>query len=163
MKRKRKAHKGLIAVLSVILLLTGILLYGVINSRTVRVVYGTAPLKNLDYRLVGLKILYLSDLKISNDSEAGDAVALIRRLNELQPDILLIGGDISGDSLLNDLRVTLGIIQPEDVLAGKRAARDRFLLDMNEVSVKYGIYAVNGDGDLLLTQEERARSNIRFL
>lgn len=163
MKRKRKSHKGLIFVLSVILLLTGLILYGVINGRTVRVIYGTAPLRNLDYRLDGVRILYLSDLKISNESDAADAINLIRRLNELEPDILLIGGDISGDSLLNDLRVRLGIMKSEDVRNGKLAARDKFLLEMNDLSVKYGIYAVNGDGDLPLTQEERARSNIRFL
>ncbi|MBQ6646071.1 MAG: hypothetical protein IJM56_05250 [Clostridia bacterium] len=163
MKRKRKTHKGLLFILSVILLVTGILLYGVINSKTVRVVYGTATLKNLDYRLDGVKILYLSDLKISNGSEAADAVKLIKKLNALSPDLILLGGDISGDSLINDLRVRLGILRAEDVQRGKKEARDQFLLDMNEINAKYGIYAVLGDGDLPLTQEERARSNIRFL
>ena len=119
MKSKRKTHKGLIAVLTLILLLTVVLLYGVINARIVRVQYGTASLKNLDYRLDGIKILYLSDIKISNKTEAKDALKLVNRLNELEPDIILFGGDFIGDSLINDLRVKLGILSEEDVQNGK--------------------------------------------
>lgn len=77
-----------------LLLLTGILLCGVIKARTVRVVYGTASLKNLDYRLDGIKILYVSDLKISNGSDAEDALKLMKRLSQLEPDLILLGGDL---------------------------------------------------------------------
>ena len=147
----------------VVIILTGFSLYCVINARTVRVVYGTAALKNLDYRLDGVKILYISDLKISNDSDAEDALRLISRLNELKPDILLLGGDISGDSLINDLRVRLGIKTSDEVASERLGARDKFLLGMNELQVPYGIYAVNGDCDKPLSSEERARTNIRFL
>ena len=163
MKSKRKTHKGLIAVLTLILLLTVVLLYGVINARIVRVQYGTASLKNLDYRLDGIKILYLSDIKISNKTEAKDALKLVNRLNELEPDIILFGGDFIGDSLINDLRVKLGILSEEDVQNGKNAARDIFFSGMNEINPIYGIFAVNGDGDRPLSYAERARSNIRFL
>ena len=163
MKSKRKTHKGLTAVLIILLLLTGIALYGVVNARTVRLQYGTAALKNLDYRLDGVKILYLSDLKISNESDARDALKLIKRLSQAEPDIILLGGDLSGDSFLNDLRVKLGIRSEEQVQQAKAKARDIFLTGMNEINPKYGIFAVYGDEDRPLSYAERARTNVRFL
>ena len=54
-------------------------------------------------------------------------------------------------------------MKQEDVLTAKLEARDSFLLGMNELSARYGIFAVNGDSDTPLTAQERARSNIHFL
>ena len=139
--KKRKSLPGLIIFMIILILLTAALLFGVINARTVRVVYGTCAMTNLDERLNGLKILYVSDLKIADDSDAQHALKLMERLSQLEPDLILIGGDISGKSFVSGLRERLGISNPGDTAQATLAARDKFLTGMNELDVKYGSLA----------------------
>ena len=162
-RRARAPHRGAAAFLLLLILLSAILLVGVVNARTVRVRYGEAKLKNLDYRLDGVKILYLSDLKMSSVTDAKNAVKLVKRLNELGPDLILLGGDLTGDGYLSGIKKLLGLADDEGLENEKRAALDNFLLGLDEIDVKYGVYAVAGDGDPALTAAESRRANFRFL
>ncbi|MBQ3669736.1 MAG: hypothetical protein II920_10985 [Clostridia bacterium] len=163
MKAKRRTKGGLTAFLLVTVLLTGLFLYGVINARTVRVVYGEVKLKNLDYRLDGVKILYLSDLNISSASEAEHAARLVERLSALKPDIILIGGDITDTDLLCTVRQLLGISTSQQESDNLLSARDLFLRRIDELHVPGGILAVTGESDLPLTDMEKSRHNVFFL
>ena len=163
MKKKGRGRKGPAAVLLVLTLITAFALYGVINARTVRVVYGEASLKGLDYRLDGVKILYVSDLKLSSVNEAKHAVKLLKRLSELAPDVILIGGDITSYDLLSSFRLKTGINTETEERDRLLSARDEFLRGVSEISVPVSIFAVTGDKDLPLTQSEKSRTKVYFL
>ena len=160
----RKGHSAARAISALVLVaVTLVFLAGAVNARIVRVEYRTVHLDGLDSRLEGLNILFLSDLKISNQNEAVRAARLIRRLCASQPDIVLIGGDICGQSLWDEFGKRLGFGDSVQTERRLKEAQAQFLLEMNSLSVPGGIYAVTGDCDPGLSWEEERRSNIRFL
>ena len=161
---KPKRHSfGRILLGLLLVLATAALLAGTVNARIVRVEYRTAHLDGLDSRLEGLRILYISDLKISNTRKAVQAANLIKRLCASKPDIVLIGGDICGLSLWDEAGRSLGFGNEESISRRLGEAQAQFLLEMNDLFIRGGIYAVTGDCDPGLSWEEERRSNIRFL
>lgn len=162
-KAPKQARGGAIGALLMLILLTLTLLLGLINARTLRVVYLDLPMSGLDIRLEGTKLLYVSDLKMSNARQARQSACLLSRLCSAQPEIMLLGGDLCSADLFSSLSVALGIktkLQLEEQL---QKARSVFLLKMNSLSLPGGIYAVSGDEDPGLSFEDERRSNIRFL
>lgn len=158
-----RARRGALGALLVLILLSLTLLLGLINAKTLRVVYLDLPISGLDPRLEGSRLLYVSDLKISNARQARQNARLLSRLCSAQPDVMLLGGDLCSADLFSTLSVTLGVktrLQLEEQL---QAARSAFLLEMNRLSLRGGIYAVLGDEDPGLSFEDERRSNIRFL
>ena len=160
-KAPKQARGGAIGALLMLILLTLTLLLGLINARTLRVVYLDLPMSGLDIRLEGTKLLYVSDLKISNARQARQSARLLSRLCSAQPEIMLLGGDLCSADLFSSLSVALGIktkLQLEEQL---QKARSVFLLKMNGLSLPGGIQGLlqadpghlnlpAGPGDLLI-------------
>jgi predicted MPP superfamily phosphohydrolase len=72
----------------------------------------------LSSELSGLRIVQLSDLHIGNGLEGAELAALVRRANELEPDLIVLTGDLfdfdpsaleDGARILSGLRAPLGV------------------------------------------------------
>jgi len=145
MLKKRLAPTA-ISLICLMLALT--VLYGTVNAKVVRVREETVQIDGLDEKLEGVKILFVSDFKLTSTDEAAKAVKLMNRLSQLKPDLIILGGDITQLSDGADAQK----------IAQLKAAQNEFLSGINELSMP--IYAVYGDNDLILTQQY---SNITYL
>ena len=150
-------------LLFLLLVSTAVLLAGVINARTVRLEYSDARIRGLDARLEGVKVLYVSDLKISSPADARRAVRMIRTLCECEPDVLIIGGDICSKSLTDTIKERFFGRTAQETAERLSLARDEFLSGLNGILVKYGVYAVYGDADTALGAQQQAAYSTRFL
>ncbi len=158
-----KHHPGRIVALLLLVTLTAVLLVGVVNARVVRVCYMNVGISELDRRLDGTKILYVSDLKISGAREARHMGTLMTRLCDTRPDLVLIGGDLCSDSLISSAKQLLGLESRQGADRALSQARSVFVQKMNKLNIPGGIYAVSGDSDPGLSFEEEQRSSIHFL
>lgn len=81
--------------------------------------------KEIPQTFDGKKIIFITDIHTDSDFTKADLRTLIDRVNNLKPDIILMGGDyVSAHSYIND-----------------------FLDEIYHLEAKYGIYAVLGNHD----------------
>lgn len=144
MKRKRK---GPAVLLLVLILITGFILSCVINARVLRIKEVTIRLPGLDRSLSGTRILFVSDLKITSEADAKRTAKALARICEAGPDMLIIGGDLTGTSLYTSFRRSVFGESPAAAQEDLKYARNVFLSEMNAVSLPLGKYMVMGDED----------------
>ena len=129
--------------------LIALLLYGIISGALVSVNYYELTLTNADRRLDGAKILFISDLKLTGEASANRAVRLTSRLMELEPDVLILGGDYTGTTVLG-----------QNESAARRARRIYFM-SLKDIGVP--VYAVEGDCDGESLSEDMQLGGINLL
>jgi len=96
-------------------------------------------LADLPRAFEGTKILYISDLKLQSAEDAASAKKLMGQLAHLNPDILLLGGDYSGNTVIETLNGSLSAsLDPN--------AAD-FIASLANFHAPMGKFAVAGDQD----------------
>lgn len=108
-----------------------------INSRIVHVRYADVYLSDLPASFDGTTILFASDIDVCGLNTARSAGRLFDRLQDLHPDILLLGGDYASPSLFD--RLNGG--------SDEQTARRDFFQAVSEFQAPLGKYAVSGDND----------------
>jgi len=109
----------------VIVAVMAVTLFGVLNARrTARVVERDIALRNLPAPLEGFSIVQLSDIHVGPTIKQGYIDAIVKRVNELSPDLVVITGDLV-DGSVADLT---GDIAP-----------------LAQVSARHGVYVVTGN------------------
>lgn len=161
MAEKRKFRLGRFVTLILCLALSVFLLFAVINARIVRIHRETVTVSRLDPRLSGYRILFLSDLKISTEREARQSAALVRRLTGLDPDLIILGGDITGKNLIQSLKERFSPVAEAEVTTTLTKARDTFLAGIYGIGVP--CFAVYGEEDIKLEQSSASFSDVMFL
>lgn len=146
-KQKKTGFKRIVT-LSVLLLLCLGLLFSVINARTVRVERRTISVRGKNPDLDGLKILFVSDFKISNGRQARHAAKMMRKMTYLEPDLIIIGGDITGRNAIQRILPIFDENAPVDTASALCAARDQFLIGIRDLDIP--VYAVYGDEDVMM-------------
>jgi predicted MPP superfamily phosphohydrolase len=82
-------------VATVLFSLAGLLgLYSVINAEVIRVTHRTISLPHVPEFWKSRSLVFVSDIHLGHIHGAGYAERITRRVNELKPEVLLIGGDI---------------------------------------------------------------------
>ena len=115
-------HYSALAVIGVVVAVT---LFGLLNARrTARVVERDIALRNLPAELAGFRIVQLSDIHVGPTIKRGYIDAIVRRVNELSPDIIVITGDLV-DGSVADLR--------DDIAP------------LAQLSARHGVYVVTGN------------------
>ena len=124
---KRKSYPFRFYALSAMILLSLIIVsYGVINLNTMRFSKYQVTIPKKKSETETLKIAFVSDIHIKQNTSIRYIEQFVRKVNSLQPDLLLFGGDIvEGDS------------ENETTEAIERAFRS--------ISTKYGLYGVLGN------------------
>lgn len=109
------------------------------NARITHLCPAEVYIRDLPRSFEGTKILYLSDLKLQSTADTTSAKRLMKRLSVLQPDILILGGDYGGNSLLETLNGT------ENTALAPHVAD--FIASLGSFPASLGKFAVAGDQD----------------
>jgi len=138
------AHYSALAVIGAVVAVT---LFGLLSARrTARVVERDIALRNLPAALDGFRIVQLSDIHVGPTIKRGYIEAIVRRVNGLSPDLIVITGDLV-DGSVADLA--------EDIAP------------LAQLSAAYGVYVVTGNHEYYSGAEswiaEFQRLNMRVL
>lgn len=110
-----------------------------LRASIVHVRYAEVTLADLPASFDGTTILFVSDFDLCGLNTSRRAARLIRRLQQLEPDILLFSGDCASASLLDRLNGSTG--------ADERSARTALYECLGEFDAPLGKFAVLGDND----------------
>jgi len=134
--RRRFGWRIALAILGALLLLLG---YMHLNANIVHVRYAEVLLDDLPASFDGTQALFASDFDLCGLNTARDAEKLFDRLQPLNPDMLLLGGDYASPSLIDRLNGRSG--------AEETAARKAFFEAAADFHAPLGKFAVSGDND----------------
>lgn len=145
-KGRRIALKAFAALILALLTVVGI---GMANASLIRVRYAELELPDLPVSFDGKTILYASDIDLCGVNTPAKTGALFRKLQSLNPDILILGGDYNSPSLLEILNRG-----EERAAASNRAlvARANLFQYISDFDAPLGKYAVAAPEDV--EQEE---------
>lgn len=136
-KMRPKPRGGRFVALAIWGLLSLAILAMHIQARTVHVRYAEVEVADLPAAFDGVKVLYVSDVDMCGLNTPGSATRLFDRLQGLQPDILLLGGDYTSPNLFQ--RLNGG--------ASGQSARKKFFASLADFQAPLGKFAITGDND----------------
>ena len=105
---RRRFSGALGAVMLVIFLLGGFFAWMAGSAHVTRLRYAQVYLEDLPAAFDGTTLLFISDVDIRNAADSAASVKLMKKLNELNVDMLLLGGDYTTDSALEIISGTEG-------------------------------------------------------
>jgi uncharacterized protein len=123
--RKRLSFK-IYTLSSIVILSALVVVYGAINLNTIRVSNYRIDVPKKNSNIDHLKVAFVADFHIQQDIPAEFVDQFVRKVNALQPDILLYGGDIIEGNRENG---SLGLIETT----------------LRNIHTKLGSYAVLGN------------------
>lgn len=126
-------RRRLRVVMCCALVLCLIFLAGLVNARVVRIKRADVKVNNLDARLEGMKVLFISDLKMRTEADARRCAGLVRRLSKAGADLMIIGGDLTDRTATDEVLST-------------------FFYRTRDLSMRCGMYIVYGDSDILIPE-----------
>lgn len=112
-----------------------LVVFSATEGNVVRLCKTDVVLEDLPPVFEGTKILFVSDIHVSDANSPAKVSRLIREMKSLQPDILLLGGDIAGKN----------VIQEDS--ASMYDAVTQVIGTLSEIETPMGKYAVRGDTD----------------
>lgn len=127
-------------------LLALILAVCLIEGSIVRVEISEVILDDLPQAFDGLRIVYLSDLRLHTLNPTRRTLEMLEKLAEIQPDLILLGGDYNTYDPLRSLQTG----SRENGFLREAQQRDEFFAGLAEIKPAFGVYAVAGDQDNLL-------------
>lgn len=110
-----------------------------LNARIVHVRYADVYLDDLPASFDGTTILFIADVDACGLNAPRSAAAAIQRLQALEPDLLLLGGDYASPGLLDRLNGRTG--------ADESSARAAFFAGLAGFDATLGKLAISGDND----------------
>ena len=159
-KKTPRVRRWLIAgiFLLILVLISGFLITGYVSSRLVHIDRTTLYIEDLPSVFDGKTILFVSDVDMVGLSGPRAAGRLMNKLEKLEPDILILGGDYAGYSLMEKLNGT----GSDPALEEKRL---EFFGALSEFQAPMGKFAVTGEQDAgsLDMRSEMARGNVTLL
>ncbi len=112
----------------VLMLLIGILVYGTWNAKNIKVAKYNIDISKKAGNIKEIKVAMISDLHLGNIVDNSRLSKMVEKINELQPDIILMAGDIIDDNIEPFLKQNMS-----ETLKGLNA--------------RYGVYAATGNHD----------------
>jgi hypothetical protein len=132
----RKTYSFRVYMLSALIFLSvAVVIGGVINLNTIRVSQYQITLPKKNSNINNLRVAFVSDIHIEQNLNLGFMEQFVRKVNALQPDILLYGGDIvEGDN--------------------EHETSEEMESILKKVQTKYGTFGVIGNHEFYGGQEE---------
>lgn len=156
-KKKRSRRWGKWVCLALAAALCLCLLAAHVNASIVHVEYAQVYLRDLPREFDGTRILFLCDIHLMGVNTPRRAARLMESLAQLQPDLLLLGGDYTSQSLLE--------MHEEDARSAQASRRREFFEAIAAFPAPMGKYAVAGNHDVSIPglREDLAAGNITLL
>ena len=137
-KKARGRRHVLLALLIALILAGGFWGWMAMTATMVQVCPAEVYLPDLPAQFDGTTILYVSDVNIRTAADAAASKRLLRKLEALQPDLLLLGGDYSAGTMLDALNNAEG---------GDVEHAGEFLRALGDFHAPLGKFAVEGDAE----------------
>lgn len=143
-KNSKKTVRGrrktvLPAVLTAVLLgASGLFCWMGVSANLTHLKQAELYLADLPAGFDGATILYISDLNIRNGNDSAACIRLMRKLESLHPDLLLLGGDYSAASVMEAMNGISG---------GDSAKAADFIAKLADFQAPLGKFAVCGEND----------------
>ena len=131
------------AILALLFLLAGVFGYAALNAGTLHVMRAEVAIDDLPAAFEGRKILYISDIDLCGVNTAKRSADAVLRLQSLEPDILILGGDYSSPSLFEILNRSDGASEDRQESHGAEA----FLRGIGGFFAPLGKFAVTAPDD----------------
>ena len=123
--------------LTVFMLVTGILVYGAWNARHPRIHHYDISIAKPAGTLSSLHVVMVSDIHLGTIVHNGQLLQMVERINELQPDLVLLAGDVIDEN-----------IEP--------FIKQEMTTTFRQLHTKYGVYAVLGNHEYIGGNAEEA-------
>ncbi len=138
---RRRGRRKFLSSVILLALIAALALTGYMHlcAKITRVSRADVYLRDLPAAFEDTKILFISDFDIRTEADLKACRKLMKKVQALSPDILLLGGDYSADTLLDVLN---GRKNPEaDALAAE------FIRSLSDFNAPMGKFAVTGEND----------------
>ena len=122
------SNLSIIIAMVVIVLLAGLMAYGTWSARSPKVTKYDLNVNKAPENLKSLKIIMVSDIHLGYEVDNRRLTIMVNKINELNPDIVLIPGDIIDSS-----------IEP--------FVKQNMSVNFKRIKSKYGVYACLGNHD----------------
>lgn len=143
-KKSRQQVKGLLIIVS---LAIAIVIGGIINFNTIRTTNYQIEIPKRSSRTDHIKIAFIADFHIDEKTNGRYVERVIEKINTIQPDLMLFGGDIvEGDGYTEIL--------------------DEFAKRLNQIKSEYRMYGVIGNHEIYAgdhTDQFYRKAGIRLL
>ena len=148
-KKKKRRTSGLRGALFKFLglLAAALVIAMAVQGGMVRLSCVELPLRDLPAAFDGVTIVFVSDIHLTALNPLSKVGAVMRELERIRPDILLLGGDYTGNDLIGRLATHGSAVQYG---AKQGETRALFFLSLADFEAPLGKYAVAGDMDNLL-------------
>lgn len=145
-RKRGRGGKIALAILGALVLCLGfILAYAAFNANTLHVRHAEVYLPDLPQSFDGKTILFASDIDLCGLNTPEKSATLFSRLQALQPDILLLGGDYTSSSLMDILnRASVSELDATQQLRDRTA----FFQQIADFEAPLGKFAIAGDNDV---------------
>ena len=139
-KPMRGRRKSVLPALLLALLLAigGLLGYMHLSARITHLNKAELYLPDLPAAFDGTKLIFLSDVNIRNEQDSAAVQRVLGKLTQLQPDLLILGGDYSAPTLMESLNGVSG---------GDTAKSRDFISALADFPAPLGKFAVCGEND----------------
>jgi len=141
-KSKKKGGRSklmLAALLLVCLLASGFVLWMHACAKITRLESAYVYLEDLPDTFDGTSVLFISDIDIRTEGDLRACRKLMRQMEQLQPDMLMLGGDYSADTLADVLN--------ERKNPQSAALAREFIAALADFNAPLGKFAVGGEND----------------
>lgn len=145
-QKKQQKRRRRITVLLLLVMAAFLVLGLYFSSLIVHVNYVTAKIPELPAFLEGTEVLFISDLKLSDQKDAHRAAKLMQKLSQTDPDIVIFGGDFT-DEKITDMFTVLTEEGQKQIHDRLLAARRTFFIEIKSCFPNSAKYAVAGDED----------------
>lgn len=144
-EKSKKRRYGWAIALAVVVCIAGFIGYMALNACVVHLRRATVRLDDLPAAFEGKTILYAADIDLGGVNTAKRAADLFERLQVLQPDMLLLGGDYTAPTLTDLINQS----DPAHYAANTANVRRDFFLYIKDFRADLGRYVLAAPDDAL--------------
>lgn len=146
MKQKRLLKKFIITLIILLLLVSLVIIYSYfIGTSGLKVKEYNIKSKNIPDEFYGLKIVQLSDIHYGYHFNKKKLENVVKKINEIKPDIVVITGDIINNNKISN------------------EEKNELIEELNNIEVTIGKYAIKGNHDYDFKYFEQVLNDSNFI